>query len=114
MHIYGIKNCGSVKKALNWLDERGMSYTFHDYKKEGVTVEKLREWENKVGWEVLLNKRGTTWRQVPAEEQERIVDADSAIRLLVANTSAIKRPVIEHGSEVLVGFDEALYSEKIK
>lgn len=114
MHIYGIKNCGSVKKALNWLDDRGISYTFHDYKKEGVTEQKLREWENKVGWEVLLNKRGTTWRQIPAAEQERIVDADSAIGLLAEHTSAIKRPVIEHGSEILVGFDEALYAEKIK
>lgn len=114
MHIYGIKNCGSVKKALTWLEEQGISYTFHDYKKEGVTAEKLREWSNKVGWEVLLNKRGTTWRKIPTEEQERVVDADSAIRLLAEHTSAIKRPVIEHGPAVLVGFDEALYAEKIK
>lgn len=114
MHVYGIKNCNTVKKALDWLEERGITYTFHDFKKEGVSEARLREWETAVGWEVLLNKRGTTWRKVPKEVQDSITGAESALKLLQEQTSAIRRPVIETEQGLLIGFDEAAYAAKIK
>lgn len=110
MHIYGIKNCNTVKKALSWLDERNIQYTFHDFKKEGVTESKLKEWENVFGWERLLNKRGTTWRKVSPEIQITIVDGPSARKLLMENTSMIKRPVVESSRGMLLGFDEDEYA----
>lgn len=113
LHIYGIKNCNSVKKALTWLDEKGIDYTFHDFKKEGVTKDKLAEWEAAVGWEKLLNKRGTTWRKIAKEVQDSITGADAALELLESHTSAIKRPVIEHPRGVLIGFDEDSYQEEL-
>src|SRR5690554_5911565 len=110
MHIYGIKNCNSVKKALDWLKENDVEHTFHDFKKEGVTEEKLRQWEKSVGWEVLLNRRGTTWRKIDPTVQARIVDGPSARKLMMEQTSVIKRPVIETpAGNVLVGFDEEVY-----
>ncbi|WP_111496578.1 ArsC family reductase [Marinobacter bohaiensis] len=103
MDIYGIKNCDTVKKALKWLDAADKSYTFHDYKKEGVDPERLAAWESQVGWEVLLNRRGTTWRKLPDEVRDNI-DRDSALTVMQENPSAIKRPVVENGDQVLVGF----------
>lgn len=114
MHIYGIKNCNSVKKALNWMEENGIDYTFHDFKKEGISDEKLREWEKQVGWEALLNKRGTTWRKVAPEIQAGIVDGTAARKLMMEQTSVIKRPVIESPGGVIVGFDGSEYATKLK
>lgn len=114
MHVYGIKNCNTVKKALDWLTKEGIGYTFHDFKKEGVTEEKLRTWENQTGWEPLVNKRGTTWRQLSPEEQHAVVDAASANRLMQAKTSVIKRPVIESPKGIILGFDENEYEVKLK
>jgi len=114
MHIYGIKNCNTVKKALTWLDENGIPYTFHDFKKEGITLAKLEAWEQQVGWEPLVNKRGTTWRQLPAEAQSAVVDAASANALMQEKTSVIKRPVIETSNGIVVGFDTAEYEAKLK
>lgn len=113
LHVYGIKNCNSVKKALTWLDEKAVAYTFHDFKKEGVTEDKLLEWEAAVGWENLLNKRGTTWRKIAPEVQASITDANAAMKLLHEHTSAIKRPVIEHPTGVFIGFDEEAYQQKL-
>jgi len=113
MHIYGIKNCNTVKKALDWFAKEGIDYTFHDFKKEGVSEEKLQAWENQIGWEPLVNKRGTTWRQLSKEEQQTVVDAASANRLMQAKTSVIKRPVIESPNGIILGFDENEYTAKL-
>lgn len=114
MHIYGIKNCNTVKKALTWLDENNIPYTFHDFKKEGVSLDKLEAWEAQIGWEPLVNKRGTTWRQLSPEVQSTVVDAASANALMQEKTSVIKRPVIESPAGIVVGFDAATYEAKLK
>lgn len=101
--VYGIPNCDTVKKARKWLEAEGRDYTFHDYKKEGVDAGKLVGWTDAVGWEVLLNKRGTTFRKVDDAEKEGI-DREKAIALMVAHPSMIKRPVVKHAGGVLVGF----------
>ncbi len=113
MHVYGIKNCNTVKKALDWLTKHGIEYTFHDFKKEGVSEEKLQGWEKQTGWEPLVNKRGTTWRQLTPEEQHAVVDAKTANRLMQAKTSVIKRPVIESPKGIILGFDENEYAAKL-
>src|SRR5690606_33791801 len=98
MIVYGIKNCNTVKKALNWLEDHNIEYQFHDYKKLGVTTEKIAEWQNKVSWELLINKRGTTWRKLDAELQNSIINPETAKVLMQEHTSLIKRPIIENGS----------------
>lgn len=114
MHIYGIKNCNTVKKALTWLNDNNIPYTFHDFKKEGVSLGKLQAWEQQIGWEPLVNKRGTTWRQLSAEAQSAVVDAASANALMQEKTSVIKRPVIESPAGVILGFDTDVYEAKLK
>jgi arsenate reductase len=101
--LYGIPNCDSVKKARAWLDAHGVAYEFHDYKKSGAPAEKLATWADAVGWERLLNRAGTTFRGLPQEERAD-VDRAKALRLMAAHPSLIKRPVVEHGHELLVGF----------
>ena len=113
MKVYGIANCDTVKKALNWLRENKIDFEFHDYKKKGITDEKIRQWSVQLGWEKLVNKRGTTWRNLPAEQQQRLVDEKTAIELMIEKPSVIKRPVIE-GDKILVGFDEAEYKTIFK
>ncbi len=114
MIIYGIKNCDTVKKALNWLKANNRSFEFHDYKKEGISLEKLQTWSNQVGWETLLNKRGTTWRKLDEETRNAVTDETQAVRVMLSHTSIIKRPVIEKDGKVLVvGFDEANYSARL-
>jgi Spx/MgsR family transcriptional regulator len=113
--IYGIPNCDTVKKALNWLKEHGIAFEFYDYKKKGITASKLGNWSKQVGWESLLNRKGTTWRQLGASVQSSITSEKKAIALLVQNTSAIKRPLIERDNVVIaVGFDEAVYKKTFK
>ncbi|WP_095011403.1 ArsC family reductase [Tsuneonella mangrovi] len=107
--FYGIPNCDTVKKARKWLEREEISYTFHDYKKEGADAGKLREWEKEVGWEVLLNRRGTTFRKLDEADKSGI-DAAKAIALMVEHPSMIKRPVAVHPGGVLVGFDPAAWS----
>ena len=114
MHVYGIKNCNTVKKALTWLEKEGISYTFHDFKKEGITAEKLEAWEKHADWQTLVNKRGTTWRQLSPAQQEAVVDASSANVLMQEKTSVIKRPVIEIPDGIIIGFDETVYQNKLK
>ena len=110
--IYGIKNCDTMKKAFTWLEKNKVDYVFHDYKKEGAPPAKLKAWSKQVGWEKLANSRGPTWRKIPEAERENLNEA-KALALLEKNTSAIKRPVIEAGATLLVGFDEAEFAKTL-
>ena len=106
--IYGIPNCDTMKKARKWLESNGVEYEFHDYKKQGVPEADLKKWVKAVGWEVVLNKRGTTWRKLPDDIKDNIDEA-SSIQVMLDNPSAIKRPVLENGKTILVGFKEDEY-----
>ncbi len=104
LQFYGIPNCDTVKKARVWLEGRGIEYAFHDYKKEGADPARLAQWSDRVGWEALLNRRGTTFRKL--DEADRAdLDQAKAIRLMEAHPSLIKRPVVEYPGGLLVGFD---------
>jgi arsenate reductase (glutaredoxin) len=110
--IYGIKNCDTVKKALRWLDENGVSYSFHDFKSKGITASKLKQWVEQQGWEAVVNKKGLTWKQLPEEVRQSVKSNASAVKLLQEKTSAIKRPVVEKDDKIqILGFDEDRYSE---
>ncbi|HMJ68539.1 MAG TPA: ArsC family reductase [Cyclobacteriaceae bacterium] len=114
MIVYGIKNCNTVKSALEWLKSNNIEFEFHDYKKLGITDSKLKEWSKQVGWESLVNKRGTTWRQLDEATQQKVTNEKAAIDLMVEKTSVIKRPLIEQNNKViLLGFDEADYKKKL-
>ena len=112
LELYGITNCDTVKKARAWLDGRGLGYAFHDYKKEGADPDRLAAWSDAAGWEALLNRRGTTFRALP-EADKADIDRARAIRLMAANPSLIKRPVVEHAGDVLVGFDPAEWQRSL-
>jgi arsenate reductase len=113
--VYGIPNCNTVQKARTWLDEQGIEYTFHDFKKSSITAEKLNSWCAVFGWENVLNKKGTTWRKLSAEQQLAVKDQKTAVALLMENTSAIKRPVVEQDDRpVLLGFQEDSYEQILK
>ena len=101
--VYGIPNCDSVKKARVWLTDHGVDYVFHDFKKQGVPAEAVDQWLQQVGWEVLVNRKGTTWRKLDAAVQARVVDSASARAVMLANASVIKRPVVVKGQTVIVG-----------
>ncbi|WKB55230.1 ArsC family reductase [Eleftheria terrae] len=107
--LYGIPNCDTVKKARRWLDEQGVAYTFHDYKKQGVPEAGLDRWLAAKGWQALVNRQGTTWRKLDPATQAGVTDAASARALMLAQASVIKRPVVEAGETVLVGFDADAY-----
>jgi arsenate reductase (glutaredoxin) len=107
--VYGIKNCNTVKKSLNWLEENNIKYQFHDYKKEGVNKAKLEQFVEKFGWEKVLNRKGTTWRKLDCDKQNSIKDQKSAINLMIEKPSIIKRPIIDLKSQQLLGFDENEY-----
>jgi len=106
--LYGIPNCDTVKKARTYLDGRGIAYAFHDYKKAGVEAADLMRWAKEVGWETLLNKAGTTFKKLPDTDKTNI-DEGKAIALMLANPSMIKRPVVEGGQKLLVGFKPEIY-----
>jgi arsenate reductase len=108
--IYGIKNCDTMKKARAWLDDRGVAYAFHDYKASGIERAKLEGWAAKAGWEPLLNKAGTTFRKLPDADKENL-NEKKAIALMLAQPSLIKRPVLEAGRELLIGFKPDTYRE---
>ena len=109
--IYGIKNCNSVKKALDYLNENGISYEFHDYKKLSITHEELQNFIDKFGLEQVLNKKGTTWRKLDKSQQEQAVETQYAIKLMTENTSLIKRPIIYSPSKHLIGFNPKQYQD---
>ncbi|MCU0976145.1 MAG: arsenate reductase [Steroidobacteraceae bacterium] len=104
VRVYGIRNCDTMKKAFAWLEQHGVDYEFHDYKREGASVDRLAAWSKAVGWEKLANTRGPTWRKIP-EADKAGLDERRALALLAANPSAIRRPIVEVGQQVLVGFD---------
>lgn len=110
--IYGIRNCDTMKKALGWLDRHGIAYTLHDYKKSGIDADTLARWDARLGWEILLNRRGTTWRKLDENVQARI-SRESALNLMQEQPSLIKRPVIDTGSTLLCGFDADLWQEQL-
>ena len=107
--IYGIKNCDTMKKARAWLEAHGVDYDFHDYKTVGIDRATLEKWIKTVGWEVLLNRAGTTFRKLP-DDAKQDIDEWKAIRLMLEQPSMIKRPVLERGRTLLVGFTEDRYS----
>lgn len=107
--LYGIRNCDTVKKARAWLDANAVAYAFKDYKTAGVDAERLARWVDRLGWEALLNRSGTTFRKLP-EDQKASLDRDRAIALMLANPSAIRRPVVEAGDALVVGFDPDRYA----
>ena len=106
--LFGIRNCDTVKKARVWLDGRGVAYAFHDYKKAGIDEATLKRWADRVGWEVLLNRAGTTFRALPDADKQDLDEA-KAIRLMLANPSMIKRPVLEGDGKLEVGFKPDRY-----
>lgn len=112
VHLYGIANCDTMKKARAWLDAAGLRYVFHDYKKEGVDPVRLAQWADDAGWEALLNTRGTTFRGLP-ESQRSNLDRARALALMEAHPSLIKRPVGEHMGGILVGFDAARWTQAL-
>lgn len=108
--IYGIRNCDTMKKARTWLDEKGVAYDFHDYKAVGIDRGRLEGWAAKVGWEVLLNRAGTTFRKLPEKDREGLTE-QKATTLMLAQPSMIKRPVLEAGGKILVGFKPEQYEK---
>lgn len=108
--LHGIPNCDTVKKARTWLESNGVAYTFHDFKKQGVSDAMLRGWLEQVPLSVLLNRKGTTWRALSDADKARADEADGAIALMQANPSLIKRPVLQHGNKVSVGFAADQYA----
>ena len=109
--MYGIPNCSTVKKARDWLEANGITYAFHDYKKQGVPVAELQTIMASQGWEAFLNRRGPTWRKLDAATQARVTDAASALVVMQAHPSVIKRPLITFNDRHLLGFSEAAYAD---
>ena len=109
MKVYGIPNCNTVKKALDWLKENHVDYVFHDFKKLGISAEKLEEWAAAAGYEKLINRQGLTWKQLDAETKAGVTGKGPALKLLQQKTSMIKRPVIEDGDFLFFGFDADIY-----
>ena len=110
--IYGIKNCDTMKKARAWLDSHGVAYAFHDYKSEGIAKDKLKLWCDELGWETLLNRAGTTFRKLPDGDKEGLNER-KALALMLAQPSMIKRPVLDLGGKLLVGFKPDVYAKEV-
>jgi len=111
--LYGIKNCDTMKKARAWLDARNVAYRFHDYKVDGIDRARLESWARSVGWETLLNRAGTTFRKLPEAERAGI-DERKALALMLDQPSLIKRPVLDLGGRLLVGFKPEMYEEAVR
>ncbi|MBL7857128.1 MAG: ArsC family reductase [Cyclobacteriaceae bacterium] len=113
MIVYGIKNCNTVKSALEWLKKNKVDVEFYDYKTKGISEAKLKDWSKQVGWEALVNKKGTTWRQLDDATKGKISSQKEAIALMISKTTVIKRPLLEmDGKVIALGFDEEIYSTK--
>lgn len=108
--LYGIPNCDTIKKARKWLQAHDIDYQFHNYKTDGMPEKKLKTWVKQVGWETLLNRRGTTWRKLDDAAKENVGEK-SAVRLMLDNPSVIKRPVLEIGNKITVGFSDSDYKQ---
>lgn len=111
--MYGITTCDTIKKARVWLESRDVAYRFHDYRAEGLDAKRLDGWVGKVGWEVLLNKASTTFRELPDSDKQSL-DVKKAKALMLANPTMVKRPVLEVGDRILVGFKPDVYQEAVK
>ncbi len=111
--LYGIKNCDSVRKARNWLQQNKIDYQFHDFKTDGLSNTKLKNWVEKTGWETLLNKRGTTFRQLSDTEKQSL-NKNNAIKLMLKQPTMVKRPVLEMPNGILVGYDIKNYAQLLK
>ena len=111
--LFGIKNCDTMKKAFNWLSENGVDYEFTDYKKAGVAAAHLADWSQRAGWETLLNKRGLTWKKL-TEVERADVNETKAIELMAQYPSLIKRPVLDTGRQLIIGFTPENYAEQLK
>ena len=109
--IYGIKNCDTMKKARTWLDDHGVKHAFHDYKTQGIDKPRLEAWAGEVGWEILLNRAGTTFRKLPDKDRENVTEK-KAIALMLAQPSMIKRPVLDVGGKLIVGFRPDEYAKQ--
>ncbi|MDH3762819.1 MAG: ArsC family reductase [Gammaproteobacteria bacterium] len=108
--LYGIANCDRIRKARNWLDDRAIVFDFHDYRKQGVDMALLQSMAASLGWEVMLNRRGTTWRALP-EAARNNIDRDSALQLMLENPAIIKRPILDSSNQFFIGFNERQYQE---
>ena len=111
MTLYGIPNCDTVKKARTWLADNGQAFDFHDFKKQGLDRATVARWLEQIDWETLVNRKGTTWRKLTDERRAQVVDKASALDLMLENPSVIKRPVLEGGGRVSVGFSPAQYED---
>ena len=109
--VHGIVNCDTVKKARAWLQERGIDYRFHDFKKDGLPPALVDRWIAAAGWEALVNRKGTTWRRFDDATRDAVIDAPSARAVMQGHTSVVKRPVVDWGDRVTVGFDAALWEQ---
>ncbi len=110
--IYGIKNCSTMKKAFTLLDELGIQYVFHDYKKSGIDTQTLQQWVDALGIEMVINRKGTTWRGLSEAQQTEAITVAGALRLMTTQTSAIKRPILSDGKQLLIcGFAEKEYRQ---
>lgn len=111
--MYGIPNCDIIKKASVWLQKNNIPFELHDYKKQGVSAEKLKEWSRQKGWETIFNKRSTTWKEIMNAYEGIVNNQAEAIQIMQQHTSIIKRPVIEINNEIIVGYDETAYIDKL-
>jgi len=111
--LYGIPNCDTMKKARKWLDEAGVEYQFHNYKKDGLDPTLAEQWLSELGWEALINKRGTTWRAL-TDEQKTNMDNQNALAVMLDNPSIIKRPLLDTGSSKTLGFKAEQYESLFK
>ncbi|NLS55386.1 ArsC family reductase [Hafnia alvei] len=111
LYLYGIKNCDTIKKAKKWLEEQQVAYQFHDYRADGLDAKLLRTFIEQLGWEALLNTRGTTWRKLNESVRQSINNADSAAELMLAQPAIIKRPLLVHNHRMLLGFNPDQYTQ---
>ena len=110
--VYGINNCDTVKKARKWLSKNNIEYQFHDFRKDGLSQSKIKQWVGQVDWEILLNRRGTTWRKL-SEDQKANINKSNAVKLMAVQPTLIKRPVVEHNNEIIVGFSADTYQQQL-
>lgn len=110
--LYGIKNCDTVKKARKWLDDNGIAYRFHDYRSDGLSPELLKTFADQLGWNALLNRSSTSWRQLSAEQQADL-DTEKALALMLTTPTLIKRPILDTGNKLLIGFKDGSYTNHL-
>jgi arsenate reductase len=113
IEIFGIKNCDTMKKAFRWLDANNFAYTFHDYKKEGLDEATAKAWVDKLGWENIINKRGTTWRKLE-EKTKNTMDNENAVHIMVSQSSIIKRPLLKIDDSIILGFSIDEYTQRLR